>query len=260
MKHTDQMGNTLTFLSPPKRIISIVPSQTELLYYWGLEEEVVGITKFCVHPEQWFRNKKRVGGTKNLNFEAIEALQPDLIIGNKEENEKADIERLSNRYPVWMSDIVTLEDAYEMMMGLGNLLAKKDEAMQLVTQLQDGFRGIRAQESGKNQSVAYFIWQEPMMVAAPGTFIDEILQALGYRNAFENQQRYPVIENADLQEVAPDLIFLSSEPYPYKEKHITYFQELCPDAKVELVDGELFSWYGSRMLEAIKIFKKNVTD
>ena len=98
------------------------------------------------------------------------------------------------------------------------------------------------------------------MVAAPGTFIDEILQALGYRNAFENQQRYPVIENADLQEVAPDLIFLSSEPYPYKEKHITYFQELCPDAKVELVDGELFSWYGSRMLEAIKIFKKNVTD
>lgn len=254
MQYIDQMENSFHFAQTPSRIISLVPSQTELLWYLGLEDRVVGITKFCVHPDSWFREKTRVGGTKKVNFEAIERLEPDLIIGNKEENEKSDIAALSSQYPVWMSDIVTLEDAFDMMRRLGDLLDRKEKANTLVNQLQSGFEAIRAQRMGNNLSVAYFIWQTPMMVAASGTFIDEILTALGYRNVFEELMRYPVIEAVDLQKHRPDLIFLSSEPYPYQEKHTAFFQSLCPDAIIELVDGELFSWYGSRLLESVQAF------
>src|ERR1700722_20147309 len=101
---TDQMGRTISVEWPVKRIISLVPSQTELLYSLGLADEVIGITKFCVHPKEWFHSKTRVGGTKKLDFEKIAALKPDLIIGNKEENEEVQIKQLMQDYPVWMSD------------------------------------------------------------------------------------------------------------------------------------------------------------
>ena len=113
---------------PLRRIISLVPSQTELLYDLGLEEEVVGITKFCVHPPEWFQSKARVGGTKTIHFEKIKALQPDLIIGNKEENEREQIEALAECFPVWMSDIATLEDALDMMLRVGALVDRPEQA------------------------------------------------------------------------------------------------------------------------------------
>src|ERR1035438_9640363 len=110
LKHTDQMGRRLELHSRPKRIISLVPSQTELLYDLGLRDEVVGITKFCIHPKAWMKTKTIVGGTKKLNIDKIIALNPDLIIGNKEENEKLQVEELMRNFPVWMSDISSLEE------------------------------------------------------------------------------------------------------------------------------------------------------
>src|SRR5579872_378234 len=106
---TDQLGRTITLDQPPVRIISLVPSQTELLY--DLDADVVGITKFCVHPSAWFREKPRIGGTKNIHPDRIAALRPDLIIANKEENDRGQIEALAAQYPVWVSDIHNLTDA-----------------------------------------------------------------------------------------------------------------------------------------------------
>lgn len=256
MYFTDQMGNVVSLPKKPKRIISLVPSQTELLAHWGLCDEVVGITKFCIHPDNWFKNKTRVGGTKKLKYEVIESLEPDLIIGNLEENERSDIEYLQERYPVWMSDIKNLEDCYDMMLFLGKILEIEKEADILVANLKARFDHLKADlPDAFNIKVAYFIWQEPLMVAAEDTFIDEMLKISGFCNVFSALKRYPEICNEDLQSLAPDAIFLSSEPYPFGEKHKEYFKILCPNSKVIVVDGEMFSWYGSRLLHAAKYFK-----
>ncbi len=246
----DQMGRMVTLPHwPPRRIISLVPSQTELLADLGLEEEVVGITKFCIHPAAWFQTKNRVGGTKTLNFQKIEALKPDLIIGNKEENEQCQIELLAQRYPVWMSDISTLEEALAMMRSLGELTGKSENANALSSEIEYRF-AHHLSLTTYHLKVVYLIWRKPYMAAGSGTFIDDMLQRAGFKNAFSGLSRYPEISAEQLAQVSPERIFLSSEPYPFSGKHIAALKEICPNAKIQLVDGELFSWYGSRLLKA----------
>jgi len=252
---TDQLNHTISIPTPPKRIISLVPSQTELLFYLGLEKEVVGITKFCIHPEKQFRSKTRIGGTKKFNFEKIKSLEPDLLIGNKEENQKEQIEELMDTYPVWMSDITTFEDALEMIEHLGNITHKEEKAQQLIEQIIIAFEPLRDFSNQKRRpTVAYLIWNNPYMVAADKTFIHTLLQIAGFDNIFENKERYPSISSEELAAAKPDCIFLSSEPYPFKTKHLDELRIICPNSTVQLVDGELFSWYGNRLLLAARYF------
>lgn len=253
---TDQMGRTIEISHPPRRIISLVPSQTELLFDLGLDEEVVGITKFCIHPEKQFRTKPRIGGTKQFNMVKIAELQPDLIIGNLEENEKEQMETLFERYPVWMSDIKTLEDALNMIEQIGLLVGKPEAAQILRKQINDQFLSLKQQISvtSVKKRVAYFIWRKPYMIAAKDTFIDKMLDWAGFENAFHNMKRYPMVNIEDLQKSNPDVILLSSEPFPFTEKHFPELQEICPKAIIKVVDGEMFSWYGNRLLHAPAYF------
>jgi ABC-type Fe3+-hydroxamate transport system substrate-binding protein len=252
---TDQMGRAVTFPFPPRRIISLVPSQTELLYDLGLADEVVGQTLFCIHPEAMHKTKPRIGGTKNYKFDKIAALQPDLIIGNKEENEKDGIEELAKHYPVWMSDIQTLDDALEMMTMVGALTNCSNRADEITGRIRREFASFETPGTTTLRT-AYLIWRNPWMAAGHNTFITSMLGRLGLQNVFEHEaSRYPQISNEQLASAAPELILLSSEPYPFKEKHIAELQQLCPDAKILLVDGELFSWYGSRLLHSVDYFK-----
>ncbi len=249
------MGKECLIQFPPRRIVSIVPSQTELLYYLELEEEVIGITKFCVHPKLWFHSKSRIGGTKALDLEKIKALKPDLIIGNKEENQKDQIEALSMHFPVWMSDIHTLEDAFEMIKLVGNLTNRSIKSKALISDLNNQFLNFKKKKLGvPKKSAAYFIWKSPYMVAASNTFIDEMMEIAGFSNVFKGLERYPAISLEDLKKQNPALILLSSEPYPFQEKHFEAFQEVCPNAKILIVDGESFSWYGSRLLHCVRYF------
>lgn len=248
----DQMNRSIEFPEFPKRIISLVPSQTELLYELGLGDRVLGITRFCIHPKEWFKTKTRIGGTKKVDFERIDALKPDLIIGNKEENTKADIEQLEKKYPVWMSDIYTLEDNYKMMELLGVLLRVEPAAQALVYKIKCSFDQLQLPIEKR---AAYFIWKKPYMVAAKDTFIHHLLYKAGFENAFKDLDRYPMIDEEILKAAKPDVIFLSSEPYPFKEKHLLEFQAICPDATIKIIDGELFSWYGSRLLHSAAYFK-----
>jgi ABC-type Fe3+-hydroxamate transport system substrate-binding protein len=255
MKCKDQMGREVEIKTPPQRIISIVPSQTELLFDLGLEQEVVGITKFCVHPEKWFREKARVGGTKKLDFEKIALLQPDLIIGNKEENEEKQVKELMQKYPVWMSDIHNLEDALGMVTALGEITCKKEKAEEITRNVRLNFDALK-KEQYTARNVLYFIWKEPYMVAGNDTFISYMMQLCNMRNvAGELNGRYPELTEQEIKELNPNTILLSSEPFPFAEKHIQSFTEICPDAKVVLVDGEYFSWYGSRLTGAPDYFK-----
>lgn len=245
----DQMGNIIKLETyPPKRIISLVPSQTELLHYFGLDEEVIGITKFCVHPQFWFRNKTGIGGTKNINIEKIKLLEPDLIIANKEENVKEQIEELHQIAPVWVSDVNNFEDALKMIKSIGELVAKEKQAEKLIAAIETAFSKL--QVTNYKIQTAYLIWRDPYMTVGGDTFINDILRKCELQNVFENEKRYPAITLETIKERGTKLILLSSEPYPFKEKHVEEIKLQIPNAKVLMVDGEMFSWYGSRMLFA----------
>lgn len=246
---TDMMGREVMIPYPPRRIVSLVPSQTELLYDLGLEEEVVGITKFCVHPDSWFRNKTRVGGTKQLHTDKIKELQPDLIIANKEENLEEQVRELAHDYPVWVSDIKSIEDGLEMIRAVGELVDKEEQANSLARDIATGFEML--QQAGEKKRVIYFIWREPWMSVGGDTFISNVIETIGWENALKELVRYPEITLEESAAHKPDIILLSSEPYPFKEKHIEEVKAAIPGAEVLLVDGEMFSWYGSRMLKAI---------
>lgn len=245
----DQMHQTIRLDKVPSRIVSLVPSQTELLAELGLASEVVGITKFCIYPEQWFQDKVRIGGTKAVDIEKVRALQPDLIIGNKEENTVEDILALQAIAPVWMSDISSYEDALEMIQALGDICGKTEKATQLISIIQHSFSSI--QPMAITKKVLYFIWNAPNFVAGKSTFIHAMLEKCGFEN-YCNENRYPAWESSS-DEV--DLVFLSSEPFPFSEKHIESFQQQFQNATVVLVDGEYFSWYGSRLKDAPRYFQ-----
>lgn len=246
MEYLDQLKNKVVLNSVPKRIISLVPSQSEYLWEIGLQKELVGITKFCIHPNEMFENVARVGGTKQLDIEKIKALKPDLIIGNKEENTKEQIEELKKHFAVWMSDVNNLEDAFEMMLHLGIICNRKTEAVELIGKIKESLKNV----SGlfKNKSFAYLIWNKPYMVAASNTFIHEVLKYSGFTNVFENKSRYPETNLEELEKLKPDFCFLSTEPFPFTNIHVQELQLKLTNAKVLLVDGEMFSWYGSRLV------------
>jgi ABC-type Fe3+-hydroxamate transport system substrate-binding protein len=255
----DQMHREVKIDFPPKRIVSLVPSQTELLYDLGLQDNIVGQTLFCIHPADKHKTKTIIGGTKKLKLELILALQPDLIIGNKEENEQHQIEYLMQKSTVWMSDIYTLSDSLEMIHSIGEIVNKKDNAEKIIGNIHTGFNKLANNLPVHNikPKVAYFIWRKPYMVAGKKTFINDLLLKLGFENVFEdNLGRYPKIDNGDLISKNPEIILLSSEPYPFNLKHIEELQKLLPKSKIYLVNGELFSWYGSRLQHSAAYFTK----
>lgn len=259
---TDQIGRLVTFPDSPKRIISLVPSQTELLYDLGLTDEVVGQTLFCIHPVEMREAKPLVGGTKNVKIDRVHALNPDLIIANKEENDKAQIEELMDKYPVWVSDIKTLDDAIQMVKQVGLLVNKSIEADAIATFIYDSFNTFKSVTTNpiKGKSVLYLIWRKPWMCAGNDNFINEMISSMGLVNSTtEKMGRYPELSNQDIAVLNPDFIFLSSEPYPFKEKHMDELQQICPQSKIILVDGELFSWYGSRLQYSVKYFNKLIS-
>ena len=251
---TDQLGRRVAVPFPPRRIVSLVPSQTELLFDLGLGERVVGVTKFCTHPAEARTKATVIGGTKNFNFDKIAALKSDLIIGNKEENYQEGITRLAANYPVWLSDISDLPTALDMIRRVGFIVGAKEKSEAVASEIDASFAALAANKTAV--PAAYFIWRKPYMVAANGTFIDDMLRRAGFSNVFAEHSRYPEITAEQLATAAPLRILLSSEPYPFGAKHIAEFQKICPAATVEIVDGELFSWYGSRLLQSAAYFSQ----
>ena len=240
-----------TYNQIPTKIISLVPSITELLADLGLENETVGITKFCVHPTNWYKNKIRIGGTKNVNISLVKTLQPDLIICSKEENIKEQVDELAAEFPVLLTDVCNFEDAIAMIKTIGNITQKNKEAENIISAIETDFKKL---DFASKNTAAYIIWNNPLMTIGNDTFIHNMMQHAGFENVFADAERYPSISIEDLQQKNPDVILLSSEPYPFKEKHIAKFQALLPNTKILLVDGEIFSWYGSRMKYAASYF------
>lgn len=231
------------------RIISLVPSLTELLVDLGLKDQLIGRTRFCIHPEEAVENIEIVGGTKNPRLEKIIELQPDFILANKEENRKEDIEVLKKYTEVRVTEIDTIQDAILEISALGSKFGVQEKARSLVKKIT-ALLDERPEKAPL--SAAYFIWKDPWMSVGHDTYIHDVLQSYQLTNVYGNQTRYPKTTLDELKSKNPDLILLSSEPYPFKQKHIDEIREVFPVSKIELVNGEWFSWYGSRMIKALE--------
>ncbi|HET7616586.1 MAG TPA: helical backbone metal receptor [Bacillales bacterium] len=244
----DHLDRKLSYAFPPKRIVSLCPSITETLFDLGLsEKEVVGRTRYCIHPEDVVKNVRSVGGTKKIKAEVITELKPDLIIAEKEENPKVAIEELEQDFPVFVTDVRSYDDALAMIRDVGRLVDREEAAKELAEKIDtkfDFFGRVSPREA------AYVIWNNPYMVAGGDTYIDSMLRKAGFTNVFRDSEgRYPTVTVEDFRKAAPELIFLASEPFPFQESHEKALQEQLPDCQVVRVDGEI-CWYGSRMLKA----------
>jgi ABC-type Fe3+-hydroxamate transport system substrate-binding protein len=244
----DQLHNKIILKKTPTKIVSVVPSITEYLAYLGLEKEVIGITKFCIRPDDWFENKTRIGGTKKLHIKKIIDLSPDIIFANKEENTHSDINLLQSKIPVYISDISNVQEAFKMMQDIGNITNTKKKANELIVEIKKNKPAKK-----KLKSSLYLIWQKPYMCAGSNTFINDMMRYAGYKNCI-SQERYPQITLEEIKKINPEYILLSSEPFPFKKKHHDFFQNEFPDSIIKLVDGELYSWYGNCILKAFKSF------
>jgi ABC-type Fe3+-hydroxamate transport system substrate-binding protein len=252
----DQLNRTIHLDKIPKRIISLVPSQTELLVDLGLEDTIVGITKFCVHPSHLKKTTTIVGGTKTINIDKIKALNPDIILCNKEENTQEMIAELEQIAPVHISDIYTVEDCLELIDMYGQLFSIDNDAQDMILKISDKLSSFKSFISNRpKRKVAYFIWKNPWMVAAKHTFIDELLRLNNFENYYESYERYPEMTLDKKHPETADVVCLSSEPFPFKEEHMNELGNFFPKATILVVDGEAFSWYGSRLLKAFDYFK-----
>lgn len=252
----DQLKREISFKKVPKRIISLVPSQTELLVDLGLIDSIVGVTKFCIHPKELRKQKTVVGGTKNINLERIKKLNPDIIFCNKEENSKEIIDTLKEIAPIHVSDIYNIEDACQLINSYGELFEVDKKASLLVENIKNEREQlqIETKEIAKKKA-AYFIWKKPWMVAGSNTYVDCMLGEAGFENVFKDKTRYPEIKLDNLSLKEAEIIMLSSEPFPFKDTHIKEMGSLFPNKKIVVVDGEMFSWYGSRLKNAYKYFR-----
>lgn len=242
------------------RIISLVPSLTELLIDLGLENQLVGRTRFCVHPKDKVEKIPIVGGTKNPRLDKIREIGPDLIIANKEENRPEDIKALQDDFEIRLTDIATIEDALITIHEFGQLFGVADKANQLITDIQ---KRLDERPDEDELRTAYMIWKDPWMTVGHDTYIHDVMKHWNLTNVFRGETRYPKIDLEELKAHNPDLILLSSEPYPFQEKHLKEVQDICPATRVLLVEGEWFSWYGSQMKRAfgrLNGWRRTITD
>lgn len=254
MKLHDQLNRFIELDKIPERIVSLVPSQTELLVDLGLRHKIVGVTGYCVHPSDIRKEKTLVGGTKGIRYDRIRDLNPDIILCNKEENTKEIVDKLSADFTLHISNVFTLTDTYNLIKQYGKLFDVENRAAELSGRIKkeaEDFKGYIADKP--RLKVAYFIWREPWMVVGGQTFVNHLLELNNFKNVYADIPRYPEVPIDNLKEA--DVLLLSSEPYPFREEHKAELEDHVPHTRIEFVDGEFFSWYGSRLQKAFRYFK-----
>jgi ABC-type Fe3+-hydroxamate transport system substrate-binding protein len=246
----DALDRPVRLDRPPSRIVSLVPSQTELLADLGLDAEVVGLTRFCVRPAGWRGWKRVVGGTKDVRPDRVAALAPDLVLANREENVREQVEALAALAPVYVTDVRTVAGAAAMVRAVGRLVGREVPAEAVAAETERGFAGLAAGVPAPPLRAAYLVWRGPWMTVGRDTIVHDVMARAGFENAFGDRTRYPAVTPEELAAARPDVVLLSSEPFPFRERHRAEVEAIAPGARVELVDGELFSWYGSRLRHA----------
>ena len=234
------------------RIVSLVPSITELLCELGLADQLVGRTGFCVHPKEVVRKIPKVGGTKSVNLEKVRALRPTHVIVNVDENRKETADALAEFVPkVIVTHPLGPLDNVALFRQIGDTFERKREAESLCARFDSAYRNVLA-KSFRKQSILYLIWKDPWMTVSRDTYVSRTLALFGLQTLPDSAAaRYPKISLAEswLQNV--DLVLLSSEPYRFQEKHRDQIRNTL-NKPARLIDGEMTSWYGSRAIQGLR--------
>lgn len=239
------------------RIVSLCPSTTETLVDFGLAGQLVGITRFCIHPADVVRDIRKVGGTKNPDLARIRALRPDLVLFNEEENRKEDYERLRGDLRVDATIVRRVQDVPEQLLHLGRLTGAEIRAQARAQQVEAARARLaetRAKVGGFRY--AYLIWRRPYMAVGGDTYVSDLFAEAGGENVFEGaRDRYPAIDVAALRAERPDVVFLSDEPFPFKAKHAAELQAEAPELRTELIRGDDCCWHGVRTLRGLALMQ-----
>ena len=249
----DAAGVAHSPAGPEARIVCLVPSITELLCDLGLAGRLVGRTGFCVHPWETVRAIPKVGGTKDVKLDAVRALAPTHAIVNVDENRRETAEALAQFVPhVVVTHPLGPLDNPPLYQLLGGIFGREQEAERLCGEFAAAYEALTGGAPRPQQDVLYLIWRDPWMTVSPDTYIARTLALAGWRTLpRETADRYPAVE---LERFAGrvDRVLLSSEPYHFKERHVAEVAALVPGARVELIDGEMTSWYGSRAIAGLR--------
>jgi iron complex transport system substrate-binding protein len=255
----DDLQRDVSFAFPPRRVVSLCPSLTETLFALGLDEgTIVGRTRYCIHPAEDVQRVPTVGGTRDVHIESVRELGPDLVIATKEENPRQVVEALAETLPVFVCDVTDYESALRAITSLGGLTDRLTKANQLVAEIRAAFGNLKP---ARRRTVAYLLWREPYMAAGRNTYIHSLLEKCGFDNVGARlPKRYPQITIEELRALQPEYVLLSSEPFPFDESHVAELAPQVPSAQVLCVDGEMFGWYGSRMLAAPAYLKRLIAE
>jgi len=270
---TDCRGVPFLPLKKPFGVVSLVPSWTETLFSLGLtQREILGRTRYCVHPRTQVLSVEEVGGPRDPKVARIIEIDPDLIVADREENRQEDIAEMDRRWPVsrvFVGDPFSVTRALKHVEQLGWLLGCETRARQLVIEINSCLARVKRENRGK---AAYLVWQDPFMAASRETYIGDVLTIFGYQNVLDRhvkddlglggETRYPAVSLDVLAYLKPQTIFLSTEPFPFEKKHADHLRSRLRDldsvfgesVDIRIVDGEYFAWYGSRMVPAFRHF------
>ena len=248
----DAVGAVHPRVTAPPRIVCLVPSITELLCDLGLADCLVGRTGFCIHPRDVVRRIPKLGGTKDVDLAACRALAPTHAIVNIDENTRDTADALRQFVPhVVVTPPVAPEDNPPLYRLVGGIFGHDAEAARLCAAFDDALASATGM-SASPQRVLYLIWREPWMTVARDTYISRMLALFGWQTwPSDSTQRYPTLA-LDECRGRVDRVLLSSEPYPFRDKHLLEVQRLLPRVPVETIDGEMVSWYGSRAIAGLR--------
>src|ERR1700722_19084512 len=257
---TDDLGFRLELKTPPRRVISLVPSWTETLFAMGLGEQVVGITKFCVEPAAGVAAVAKIGGTKNPDLRAIARLEPDFVIANAEENRREDVEKIREQgVAVFTTYPKTIPGAVDSILKLGTALGKESEANTMAREIVRNVSEIEASVGVWSKlpfRVFCPIWKNPWMAFNADTYAHDVLRMLGFNNIFASAgERYPVTTLPEAIDLRPDIVILPDEPYAFDESDVAEIKPLLPPAlsrRVLIVSGRELHWDGVHMVLGLK--------
>lgn len=240
------------------RIVSLVPSLTELVCDLGLADRLVGRTGFCIHPWETVRRIPKVGGTKDVRLEKVRALEPTHVLLNVDENTRETAAELSTFVEhVIVTHPLAPRDNPALYRLLGGVFGAGDRAEALCARFEHELAELSATRA-EPADVLYLIWRDPWMTIAPDTYIARALELVGWRSLpRESEDRYPEIDLSDYAGVV-DRVLLSSEPFHFKQAHVAEITRLVPGAEVSLIDGEMTSWYGSRAIDGLRYLGRYV--
>ena len=264
------------------RIVSLVPSWTETLFLFGFDSEVVGVTRFCVHPKELVERVEHVGGTKDPKVARIIELKPDLVVCEKEENRKEDVDALRDAgLEVWLSEVTSVDDSLRAIASLGEAVGKEDAAHALVGRIEASMRDVVAARPPEPIPVYVPIWKDPWMTIGDATYAHHVLAVAGARNVFAGAERRRADESADSSsagsearypERGPDeaieagarAVLLPTEPYPFDRKLEDATRALLdagfPRERIRVLDGEALTWYGAREVDGLRVVAEAVRD